>query len=268
MSSELLAVTAATGALGRLAVAQLLRRVPPERVVAVVRNPGRAADLGVEVRHGDYDDPESLTRAFTGVTQLLFVSSPELAPARRVAQHRAVVDAAVRARVEGVVYTGFLPVTGLFEAHRSTEEALTASGLPCTLLRNPLYTEAFVDAAVGAKELVHATGGRGLNTATRADLAEAAAVALVDPGRRGRTYELTGPLWTYPQLARSLGVPARDGEVAGPMGWLHGLACAGMLETRTGDLRALLGREPVGVEAVVSTSTGRGTDRGQSTSVT
>ncbi|WP_328347048.1 NAD(P)H-binding protein [Micromonospora sp. NBC_00421] len=247
MPHELFAVTAATGALGRLAVAHLRDRVRPDRIVAVAREPGRARDLGVAVRPGDYDAPDTLVSAFAGVTGLIFVSSPELDPARRTAQHRAVVAAALRAGVTDVVYTSFHPVEGLFDAHRATEEALVAAGLAHTVLRNPFYTEPLVDAAVGVDVLVHATDGRGLNTAARADLAEAAVAALLRADTRGRTFTLTGPAWTYPQLAAALGVPARSGEVAGAMGWLHALACAGVLEVSTGDLRELLDHAPTGI---------------------
>jgi NAD(P)H dehydrogenase (quinone) len=95
--------------------------------------------------------------------------------------------------------------------------------------------------------LVHATGGRNLTTATRADLADAAAAALLRPDTRGRTYTLNGPPWTYQQVAAALGVEARTGVVTGPMGWLHGLARAGTLDVSTDHLRELLGRTPAGI---------------------
>ncbi|MEV6705262.1 NAD(P)H-binding protein [Micromonospora wenchangensis] len=251
MSHELFAVTAATGALGRRAVTRLRQRVGSGRVVAVARDPHRARPLEVAVRHGDYDLPDTLVEAFAGVTRLLFVSSPELDPARRTEQHHAVVTAAGRAGVTEVVYTSFHPISGLFDAHRATEEALAAAGPAHTVLRNPFYTEPFVEAAAreaaSGAPLVHATGGRNLTTATRADLADAAVAALLRPDTRGRTYTLTGPAWTYPQVAAALGVEARAGVVTGPMGWLHGLARAGALDVSTDHLRDLLGRTPTGI---------------------
>ena len=53
-------VTAASGQLGRLVIAELLKRVPAENIVAAVRDPAKAVDLadqGVLVRHADYNDP-------------------------------------------------------------------------------------------------------------------------------------------------------------------------------------------------------------------
>ncbi|WP_306204550.1 NAD(P)H-binding protein [Actinoplanes sp. RD1] len=237
-ATGLLAVTGATGQLGGLALAALRAHVPADRLVAIVRDPRRATGLGVAVRHCDYDAFPST--ALTGVSRLLLVSSPELDPARRTEQHRAVVAAAVAAGVRGLVYTSFLDIPPLSGAHLATEDAIAASGIPYTVLRNPFYSEAFVP----GPSLVHATGGQPLNTAARADLAEAAALALLGM-QHGRTWTLTGPRWTCPELAAELGVEAREGEVAGPMGMLHGLARAGLLAAQTPDLAELLGRPPL-----------------------
>ena len=50
------AITGASGHLGRKVVASLKHRVPASGIVAVVRNPAKAADLGVDVREADYTD--------------------------------------------------------------------------------------------------------------------------------------------------------------------------------------------------------------------
>ncbi len=72
------AVTGATGQLGRLVVANLLDSVAPAEIVAIVRDPAKAADLaatGVQLRQADYDRPETLRTAFAGVERLLLISS-------------------------------------------------------------------------------------------------------------------------------------------------------------------------------------------------
>ncbi|WP_426514255.1 NAD(P)H-binding protein [Dactylosporangium sp. McL0621] len=252
MTTDIIAVTGATGALGRLVLERLRERVPRERIVAVVRDPGRID--GVEARRGDYDEPESLAAAFAGVDRLLLISSPELDPARRVAQHRNAIAAA--GHVKLLAYTSLLGAEragpGVTEAHHATEALIRAAGVPYTMLRNPFYTEAFAHPGLRERsELSSGTGGRGLNTATRADLAEAAAAVLTGDGPGGRAHDLTGPLWTYPELAALLGIPYREEPPAGPMGYLHGLAKAGLLERQTGDLRALLGRAPTGIRAAI-----------------
>ncbi|MEV8515256.1 SDR family oxidoreductase [Dactylosporangium sp. NPDC051484] len=259
MPADSIAVTGASGALGRLVVRRLLDLVPAGRIVAVVRDPARVADLaerGVTVRRGDYDEPAGLAEALAGVDRLLLISSPELDAGRRTAQHRGAIEAASKAGVGAVAYTSFLGADaeagGLTEAHHATELAIRELGLPYTMLRNPFYTDAFVHpglrTAVAAGELTSGTGGRGLNTATRLDLAEAAAAVLTGDGHDGRGYDLTGPLWTFPELAAVLSevsgrpVAHREEPPAGPMGFLHGLARAGVLQRQTHDLARLLGR--------------------------
>ncbi|HTJ39190.1 MAG TPA: NAD(P)H-binding protein [Dactylosporangium sp.] len=255
MPTDSIAVTGATGALGRLVLRRLIALVPAGRIVAVARDPGRAAglaELGVTVRRGDYDEPAGLAAAFAGAGRLLLISSPELDDARRAAQHRNAIEAAAKAGVWRIAYTSFLGAERTPGAHQETEAAIRDSGLAYTFLRNPFYTDAFVHpglrAAAETGELTGGTGGRGLNTAPRADLAETAAAVLTGDGHDGRAYDLTGPLWTFPELAAVLqehfGTPIRYSEEPPPgaMGYLHGLVRAGLLERQSDDLPRLLGR--------------------------
>lgn len=78
-------ITGATGQLGRLIIANLVRRVPPADLVGLVRSPGKAANLGIPVRLADYTNSETLRLALSGVDTLLFVSASELGqrPTRR-----------------------------------------------------------------------------------------------------------------------------------------------------------------------------------------
>ncbi|MFI5907877.1 NAD(P)H-binding protein [Dactylosporangium sp. NPDC051541] len=237
-TDQLIAVTGASGALGRLVVNRLLNLVPAERIIAVVRDPAKVADLaarGVTVRTGDYDRPQSLD--LQGVDRLLLISSPELDADKRTGQHRNVIEAAADVRL--LVYTSFLTPDG---AHQATEAAIRAGGRAYTFLRNPFYTDAFVQTG---DHLASGTGGGALNTATRANLAEAAAAVLTgEAHHHNRAYDLTGPLWTFPGVAEAIGVPYREEAPAGAMGFLHGLAKAGRLERQTDDLETLLGRPP------------------------
>ncbi|MFJ6088142.1 NAD(P)H-binding protein [Streptomyces sp. NPDC092369] len=268
----MIVVSAASGSLGRLVIDQLLSRVPADRVAVAVRDPAAVADLadrGVGVSRGDYDDPASLRTAFDGAQRLLLISSPVLAPADRIRQHLAAVDAARTVGVGAVAYTSFLGADrgagGMTEAHHATEQAVLRSGLPWTVLRHPFYSEAFLGAslasAVDSGVLSDPTGGRGLNTAFRSDLAEAAAQVLTGGDQHlGRGYDFTGPLWTYPQLAHSIErvrgtavVLREESEQApGAMGWLHGLVRSGALELQTGDLQEVLGHPPTSLDQAVA----------------
>lgn len=142
----MIAITGASGQLGRLVIQSLLERVPAEQIVALVRDPGKVQDLaarGVVVRTADYNQPATLTAALKGVDKLLLISSNELG--NRAAQHRAVIDAAKAAGVTLLAYTSVLhadtSILGLAAEHRDTEAALKASGVPHVLLRNGWYRD-------------------------------------------------------------------------------------------------------------------------------
>ncbi len=192
-----IAVTGATGNFGRLAVAELLKRAGSSKVVALARDPAKGADLGVAVRVAAYDKPETLSAALAGVERLILVSGSDVGA--RVVQHQNVIDAAKAAGVKLIAYTSLLHVENgpepLATDHRATEEALRASGIPHVLLRNGWYMENYlgsVPGAVAGGAVIGASGDGKVSAATRADLAEAAAIVVTEEGHAGKVYELAG----------------------------------------------------------------------------
>lgn len=139
-------ITGATGALNGATVDHLLTLRPASEIVVVARDvatASRFADLGTEVRHGDYDDPATLPAAFAGADQLLLVSSSDPA-ADGVALMRTAIDAAVSAGAGRLLYTshqGAAPDSPFVPGrdHAATEDLLAASGLPWTSFRNGFY---------------------------------------------------------------------------------------------------------------------------------
>lgn len=203
-------VTAATGQLGRLVIANLLKSTPAAHIVAAVRDPAKAADLaaqGVQVRRADYTEPASLDAAFVGASKVLLISSNDLG--NRVAQHRNVIDAAVRARVRLLAYTSVLhadrSTLELAAEHRETEAAVRGSGLAYSLLRNGWYVENYTGGLGGALAhgaLAGAAGEGRISAAARADYAEAAAVVLTSTEPVQQVYELAGDTgFTLEELA-------------------------------------------------------------------
>lgn len=189
-----IAITGATGQLGRLAVAALKAR--GAEPIALVRSPEKAADLGVPVRAFNYHSADPA--ALAGVTTLVLISSNDFDD--RVGQHTRVIDAAKAAGVGRIVYTSILkgdssPMKYLAADHIATEAALKASGLAVTLLRNGWYTENYtgsLGAALAHGALIGAAGDARLSTAARKDYAEAVAVTALDAAHAGQTYELAG----------------------------------------------------------------------------
>lgn len=206
-------ITGATGHLGRLTIEKLLTDgVEPRAVVALVRDPARAADLsarGVQVRPADYNRPETWAPALAGVENLLLISGNELG--QRIAQHQAVVDAAVAVGVGRIAYTSLLRADRteliLGPEHRATEELIRASGLPFTFLRNGWYNENYL---VGLPQylehgvILGATHGGTISAAARADYAAAAVAVLSQDGHEGAVYELAGEDFTLASLAETI----------------------------------------------------------------
>ncbi|HWT22071.1 MAG TPA: SDR family oxidoreductase [Solirubrobacteraceae bacterium] len=195
-----IAVTGATGQLGRLVVAALLDRgIPAQNIIAAVRTPENAADLatrGVQVRHADYAQPETLAPALERADRVLLISGT---PGDRVTQHANVIDAAKQAGVRLIAYTGILnadTTTMLLAAdHQATEQRIKDSGLPYAFLRNGWYTENYLMdlEATLSGGFAGASGQERFTPAARADFAEAAAAVLTDHAHATNVaYELGG----------------------------------------------------------------------------
>jgi len=190
-----IAITGATGQLGRLALAAVKARAPQADLIALVRNPAAVTDT--PARAFDYTRPETLAPALAGVDTLVLISSNDLND--RAGQHRAVIAAAKAAGVRRIIYTSILKGDAspmlLAQDHIATEAALNASGLSVTLLRNGWYTENYtgaLQASVAHGALIGASGEGRIASAARADYAEAIAVTALDDSHAGKTYELAG----------------------------------------------------------------------------
>ncbi len=243
------AITGATGRLGRLVLDKLKAKLPAGQIVALVRSPAKAVDLGVAVREADYGRPDTLRTALAGVETLLLISSSEVG--QRIAQHRNVIEAAKAAGVQWVLYTSVLhadtSAVKLAEEHRATEADLKASGLAFTILRHSWYTEnytALIPGAVAAGTFTGSAGDGKLSTATRADYAEAAVAAITGTGHKGATYELAGDVaYTLSELAAE--VSRQTGTsvpyTRTPNGW-DAMAKDGEFFDDSHDLSTLIGR--------------------------
>lgn len=202
-----IAVTGASGQLGRLTIAKLKELLPADRIIALARSPEKAADLGVPARAFDYTRPHELAAALAGVDKLLLISSNEIG--QRGTQHRAVIDAAKAAGVGQIIYTSLLDAgrspLSLAGEHVETEAYLVRSGITHTILRNGWYAENYTTAIPSALEhgaFIGAAGGGRISGAARADYAEAAAQVAAGEGHAGKIYELAADdAWTLSDLA-------------------------------------------------------------------
>jgi NAD(P)H dehydrogenase (quinone) len=278
-------VTGASGQLGQLVTGHLKTLAPASDIVALVRSDKAKAAYaakGIEARIGDYEDPEGLRTALTGIDRLLLISASEVG--KRTGQHGNVIAAAKAAGVGFIAYTSILNAdTGgmkLAEEHIATEAAIRESGLAYTLLRNGWYSENIAGAAPQALSMGKHFGAAGdgrFATASRKDYAEGAAVVLAGSGHEGKTYELGGDesytLAEYAALLSSIsgtqvayvdlpevaykdalieaGVPA---PMAAILADSDAKAGKGALMTKSRDLSHLIGRPTTPVNETIKTA--------------
>ena len=123
-------VTGATGSIGSVLVKRLSES--GQIVRAVVRNPDRAAALrsmaNIEIFPGDLSKPDSLRGCAEGCSQVYHCAA-KLSGSNRAAFHavnvtgtQALINEAVRANIERLIYISTIAVYGFREAENITEE--------------------------------------------------------------------------------------------------------------------------------------------------
>jgi NAD(P)H dehydrogenase (quinone) len=207
---ESIIVSGASGQLGGLVVEELLGRgIPASKLILVSRSPASLehyAEMGAQVRYGDFTEPDSLADAYAGGDRMLLISIGGGSGARP-ALHQAAIDAAVAAGVEHIAYTSFVNVDVNLEStigpdHLATEQALRDSGIAWTMLRNQIYMNGLVDQAVQAiidGQLITSMPETKVGYVTREDCAAAAAAVLATPGHEYKVYDITGPALVSPR---------------------------------------------------------------------
>ncbi len=208
-------VTGATGHLGSATIEHLLKNTESNNIVAFARDENKAKYLkekGVEVRIGTFDDTSSLDKAMQGIDKVLLISG---ADQNRLQQHKNVVDAAKKAGVKHIVYTGVSlkdvntsAIKSFMESHFHTEDYIKESGITHTILRNNLYADG-IPFFVGEKVLetgIYLPSADGkVPYALRREMGEAAANVLLQSGHENKTYEIAGnELYSYNDVAKIL----------------------------------------------------------------
>jgi NAD(P)H dehydrogenase (quinone) len=191
-------VTGATGSIGRSLIRQL-----DQPFTALVRSEAKGKALGCPYVVGDFDDPQSLTKAMSGV-DTVFLNAAGAQPTDgeqpMIAQQKRAIDAAEDAGVSYVVKIsvwGAKPggklATG---AHWEIEQYLKASGMGWTILQPNGFMQNFITGAgllTHDGNLIGPTGDSQISYIDCADIAACAAVLLTTRNRAGETLVLTGP---------------------------------------------------------------------------
>jgi uncharacterized protein YbjT (DUF2867 family) len=194
--SIIMILVTTAGKVGSEAARQLAQS--GEQVRVLVRSPEKASALtqaGANVFEGDLEVPASVDEAMHGISRVILVTAPV------VHQELNVIDSAVRAGVEHVVKittkaSADSPIARR-RNHAEIENALIASGLGYTLLRNNAYMQNFLmmaPAIANTDSFSTATGNGRIGHIDGRDVAAVAAHIAASPSAHaGKTYWPTGP---------------------------------------------------------------------------
>jgi uncharacterized protein YbjT (DUF2867 family) len=226
----MLAITGASGKLGGATLSALLshKLVEPSSIVAITSSqPGSPtwdslSSKGVNVRHGNFDEPSTLESSLQGCTQLFLVSTPRIAldfndapdGQGREKHHKAAIDAARKAGVKHIYYSslafGSPSKAGVMRAHIRTEAYLASlRDIEFTVIREGLYNESwplylgYYDPKGDERGTVPLAGDGKICWTAIADLGLGNALVLAAPGEQyaGRTFYLS----TSAKTAKTLG---------------------------------------------------------------
>lgn len=204
-------VTGATTQLASMLIGELVSRGHAARALV------RAADFSasfmapIDVAVGELTDPPSLASAMDGADRLLLLSQPH---PDEVQMTRNAIEAARRTGVQLIVRISMLGANPSSPAvsmrnHGLSDRLLESAGIPHVILRPNLLAQSIIGETIPSIDadgrfFLNAGGAR-ISMVDARDVAAVAAVALTEPGRGRRIYELTGPeALSYSEIARRL----------------------------------------------------------------
>ncbi|QTY27151.1 SDR family oxidoreductase [Flavobacterium sp. CS20] len=209
-------ITGASGHLGSATIDFLIQKgFPPNKISALVRTVEKGENLkekGIDVKIGNYNDTDSLSKALKGVDKLLLISGLDQ---NRLEQHKNVINLAKENGVKHIIYTGVAltditrsAIKSFLDDHFRTEDYIKNNGFKYTFLRNSLYSDAvpmFAGEKVVETGIFLPAGDGKVPFVYRKDLAEGTALVLAEDRHENKTYNFTGgQLYSYEDVARIL----------------------------------------------------------------
>lgn len=207
-----IAVTGATGELGKAVIRELITQIAAEDITGISRNPENNPLPGIDYRKGDYNNYEQYLEALSEIDRLLIISSNDY-PEKRPQQHRNVIKAAQEQGVKRIVYSSIIgnPDVSAFapvvSSNRKTEEDIRNSGIPWLIGRNGLYIEPdleYIDAYKAEGKIVNCAGPGKCAYTSRKELARAYALMLTGNRFENETFNLVGESVSQDELAKAL----------------------------------------------------------------
>jgi uncharacterized protein YbjT (DUF2867 family) len=204
-------VTGASGTLGSEVVRGLRAAQIPFRAAYHSAPKAEAAQAqGIDALTLDFEHPETLEKAFSGVIRLFLLGPPV------PDQTRLELNAVNAAEAAGVRHVVKLSTIGaedetflIGRVHRQSEKALEASGMAWTFLRaNAFMQNALTQMGetIRRENSFYSSSADGkVSHIDARDIAAVAVRVLTEPGHEGQAYDLTGPeALTYDAYAHEL----------------------------------------------------------------
>lgn len=196
-------VTTSTGQLGRKVIESLIELgFPKYKIVAGARDIEKAKELfpDIEVRHCNFNDPDSLKEAFSGCSVIHLIPTLD-SPEVRITQMNDSINAAKFNLVQRIVWSG---LTACEKTSRFSvapyfvyaECKLMQSGIDYTILRNGMYLDPvyeWVPDIVKMKKLKYPVEKGKVAFISREDIAYATAKVISEEGHENQIYSLTSP---------------------------------------------------------------------------
>jgi uncharacterized protein YbjT (DUF2867 family) len=211
IDAHMIAVTGATGSIGRYLVPALLAAGAEVRALVHSEDSARALrEQGVEVVIGSFEDTASLDRVLAGCERLFLLSPP--GTDMMVAQQLRAVDRARAAGVRHIVKQSSIAAdeptdVRIIAAHRRIEEHIEQSGTGWTHLRSNWFmqNELAQAATIASDGVFYAPDVNRVSMIDARDIAAVAARVLTTDGHDGYAYDLTGPeSLSYADVAKRL----------------------------------------------------------------
>ncbi|MCB2362338.1 NmrA family NAD(P)-binding protein [Clostridium estertheticum] len=162
----------------------------------------RWKSLGVKVVEANYDDIDSLERAFEGGDRIYIVSGLQVG--KRQQQHKNAIDAAIKMGVKHIIYNSCIGATEpeysrvyITPDHTATEKYLKSLDISYNTMRNNLYLENYLTMypmlAFMLKNEWYSTAGEGRATFVhKDDVARVGAALLLGKGEDNISYNVCG----------------------------------------------------------------------------
>ena len=200
----MLLVTGANGQLAGWVIKNLTDLTDVKNIAVCSRSPDSAFSdalraQGIDVRLGDFDRPETLPGAMSGIDKVFIIPTYATNDVR-LSQNLNALNAAKAAGVKHVVYPSFINANpnSLAEhslvVHYPTEQAILQSGLTYTILRHSLYADILIgdlDQTLATGIFRRALGKAAAAYVAREDLGLSAATVMAKNGHENKIYTET-----------------------------------------------------------------------------